>query len=326
MQAHNDNFTSTLHKFVKELNKINTNKDIQNVLHVYNKLNMKRVMKRFLSVMKPYKTHIAEETETMFSNNILILPKINIKFYWENANETQQKRFWVYLKMLYILSELCLDESNSIMGDELTKQLPENKPEFNPYVGVGPTDETNNSSSYGVNNMFSGVEEQGNIETGIGPMAEMLGVDLDKLTDELKNMGDGDVDEATNNIMGMLGTGVDPKTSSAISEMLVNISSELKTTDISKNNLFENIAGIAKSVASKMKPKVESGELNISDLLTSTQNIASQYVGETGDNNFNPVEMINSMMNSSNMATVNENNTENNNEGNNEGKNETSST
>jgi len=293
MKEHQTKFVQTLKKFITELNSISSTIDTKNVLAVYEKLNMKRVMKRYLDIMELYQTNIMEEDENMFEDDIMILPKVNIKYFWSKADDLQRKRFWVYLKMLFILSEICIKGENSDMGDEI--QNKQKSDEFNPYVGVGCD---TSKDEYNVNQMYSGVEKQSPQEdTSISSMASMLGVDLDKLSEELKDMGDSDIDEATNNIMGMLGSNVDDRTSGAITEMLNNISSELKTADMSKNNLFDSIAGIAKSVAGKMKPKVESGELDIKNLWTSTQNITSTYMGDQGvDGDMNPMNAINNVM------------------------------
>ena len=130
----------------------------------------------------------------------------------------------------------------------------------------------------------------------------MSGINLNQLTDQLKNMKQEDIDEATDTIRNMLGTNDNGAAGELISDMLTNIRDELQNEDISSGNPLNNIVKLAENVANKMKPKMDNSDVNVEDLFKSTKNLTDNCVDENGNNIFgnglNPFAMMNTMMNS----------------------------
>lgn len=239
-------------------------------------------------------------------------------------NERQHNKIFVYLKMMYILSEICVNgdgsssdsksrtESKSESVDRETisvtsesntedtaKQNEEKPLEFNPFEGVG-----GDAKEYGVKGMFDAVGEYKTEKPGLSSMANLIGADkllnLEELTDQLKNMDKKDIDEATQNIQKLMGSNMDQKTSHAIRDMLGSISSELKTRNLKEGNLFDNLTSIANTVAEGMRPKIDRGELDVKDLWASTQNLADRCKEEVGGaglpGGLNPMDFFSGMV------------------------------
>lgn len=324
MANYKNKFSETLEKFIKEMDKICPSKDIDKIKKYYKKLDMKKIMKKYLENMEVHKDKIAAGDVTMFEEDVIVLPGINIKDVWNQMNDKQHNKMFVYLKMLYILSEICVSEDSATSGSNDTETIstiadsseltiePVEEPtlesnqelnrksnedenedlvetkslEFNPFEGVGGNAGGNAGGGYDVKGMFDSVGEYKIEKPGLGSMANLIGADkllnLDELTDQLKNMDKKDIDEATLNIQNLMGSNMDDKTSKAIGDMLGSISSELKTRNLKEGNLFDNLTSIANTVAEGMRPKIDRGELDVKDLWSSTQNLANKCKEEVG--------------------------------------------
>jgi flagellar hook-basal body complex protein FliE len=320
-------FVQNLHKFVSDLNRYVPNKGSQDFLKVFNKLDMGKVILRYLSTMRDYEDKLQAKDESIFTLNLDVFPGIELDELWQQLSSGQKKKVWTYLQILYIQSELILDYENTQQssdkqetlgnmisnvteyqnevsknaendetsvksnddtdvtdvvdantGDELTTL------QFDPFVGVG-----NANEEYSTNDMFAGIENlpDEKMTPGLSSLANLVGIDkmipnLDELKNQLKNMDKKDIDDATNNIKSLLGDNVNDQTSDLISDMLTNITDELKKEDMEQGDPLQNIFKIAETVATRMKPKVENSNVDMQELLNSTQNIASNCKDSEG--------------------------------------------
>ena len=324
MDKYNENFKTTLKKFVVEIDELIDSDNIKKILKVYKKLKFDKVQQKYMKNVGPYIKQINDKDESMFSNKVILLPGINLKNVWKKINNSSKERFWVYLKMLYILSEICVkDQSDkltttktftntntypSVVTSESTftsdtkdmttvhSNTPEETPdevkelEFNPYVGINANLKNKN---YNVSDIISGAPEfevpdaKPSLESLMKTMGSDKLKELDKLTDQLKNMKKSDIDNATKNIKSMMGADTNEATSKTLDTLLTNIASSLNKTDMKKGNLFETLSTVAESVANDMKPKIDSGEINVNDLWKTTNSIFKQCSG--GNSMMNPM-------------------------------------
>lgn len=318
MEEYNTRFKETLHKFVKEVHKVAKSKNTEKILSVFHKLKMDKTQEKILTNIGPYSDQIKNRDEKMFDNKIILIPGINLNTVWKKMSDSQKTKCWLYLKILYILSEICTTNV-STMGDKIlqtdtnvasetttdntetessNKNVEETDTEnndsslkFNPYEGIG-----NNNEKYNVQDMFSGVEKLGNVEKpSLDSLVKTFGVDkfaeLEKLQDQLKNMNDGDIESATQNIQSLMGDNVDKNT---LNTLLTNVANELKNTDMSKGNIFENLSNIAENVTKNMRTKIDNNEIDIKSLYKSTNDLASKCTG--GNPNMNPMSLIKTMI------------------------------
>ena len=309
MEEYKEKFLTTFEKFIKEVYKVYKTKDTEKVLKAFNKFDVMKLSSKYFSNMEKYSEQILEMNDSMFSKSVILLPGIDLSKVWPLLNSEKKKRFFVYVKMLYILSEV-LSKENSLLSlqqssenntevatiDQTDSSNNQSSSTFDPYEGVGE------NTGYDVETMYNNVDKfkQSN-GPDIGNIAELVGLDkmldLDDLTNQLKNMDGDAIDEATKNIQGMMGGNMDDQTMSAITSMLGSISSELKTVDMKSGNIFDNLSNIANVVADKMKPQIDSGEIDIKNLWKSTKSLASKCKEDSGNGSgVNPMEILSNMV------------------------------
>lgn len=284
-------FVDTLMNLVKDLNRYYPNDPCKNFIDNFDKLDIGKIMVRFLSIMRDYETQLSARDESMFSSDTVLLPSINLSTIWTHLRSGQKNKIWTYLQILYYQSELLLNTDECINQESDKHQVLENIKQdviqFNPYVGVGEE-----SEDYGVNTMTSeklDLEDLKNFKPGLDTMISALGIDkkldLESLRNQLKNMSKEEIHEATATLKNVLGAkAVNPKTANMIETMLSSISEELQNdTGNDNENPLNKIIKIAEVVANKMQPKMQSNNVNIQDLWTSTQNVAQDFKDEKGN-------------------------------------------
>lgn len=304
MTDYNSKFIEVFKQFITFVDNVKTTKDTKRIIENIDKLSIPKVQQKFFTKLKPYYEKIEKQDTSLFKQNLVPFPKIDLKPLWRACNTEQRNKLWLYLKMLYILSEINVaqssitenDTSNSV--DNMTNTTNESSSttiskSFNPYEGVGE------NSSLTVGEVYKSV---GDIEKPdenftLKSLGKIIGKDklkeLDNLTEQLKNMNDDDIDNATKNIKGMLGNDVSEDTTKTLNTLMSSIASELKESNMKEGDIFESLSKIATSVANKMKPKLESGEINPQALLESTQKLSEKC--SNGNPNLNPVNLVKMM-------------------------------
>lgn len=292
MEYHYQNFVTYFQKFIVDLNRYCPSDELNELINIYESLDKKKIMESFYGNVNKYGKEITANNESIFNNNVVIFQGINLKSYWPQLISGQKKKVWIYLNMLLLECNMVI-----VQKDEKDKK----EMAFNPYEGIG-----GDNANYGVNEMFSGLktlDEDKPEKPGFGSIANMVGADkmlnMDKISEQLKNMKPEDIEQATLSIQNLLGSNADPQTSKLIGDMLSTIKGELNDGDISKGNPLDNIMKIAESVATKMKPNIEQEGIDMEGLLASTQNIANKCVDDKGNKLFNgqmdPMQMLRQM-------------------------------
>jgi hypothetical protein len=312
-----NNFIVNLYRFLYDLNRYVPTKELKELLGVYENLPMDKMCLRYYTIMKHHMSDIKSKNERMFKTPIEVLPNgIDLSLLWPKLSSRQKKKIWVYLEMLYTYCEIILVLPETSTQDSSIKQVSRNlssidnkieldnksnEHEFNPYVGVGGSDE-----QYGIREMFSGPKilptEGGGL--GLGSMTGLLGLnnmfDIKELRNQLKNMSSDDIDKATSNLKDLLGSGVSEKTSNLISDMLSNITTELKNTDDDNENPIDSIMKIADKVANNLRPKIKNEGVSMEELLQSTSGLTKNLKDKNGNSLFgggnNPFGMLDQMM------------------------------
>ena len=282
-------FRKYLKVLITDLHQINPNKNIETIIKVFNKLNIKKVSSRFNNLLLKYNKLIDSKNEELFENDLMILPNINLKEYWSLFNDEKKKRLWSVINVLYVLSSILVSQEYN----KDTNNVKDN--EFNPYVGL-----KNNDEKFGITEMFGGPKDLPNEEKKgngvLGNMANManmanlanipnlsniknLGdlknleklIDMKKFSEDIKNINKDEIIEATGNIKKLLGKNADEKTSNLLSDMLDNITNELQGNNLGDGDPISNIMKVAEKVASKMKPRIESENINLENVVNGSE-------------------------------------------------------
>lgn len=338
METQYQNFSTHLRKFIEDLDRyVPGGQGIRNFLQVFNNLDMTKVVKRFHQIMKVNQEQLAAKDETMFSSPIVLFPDVNLSSYWSKLTGGQKAKIWTHLMILFIQSEILTstpesspqsssssqtsqttvstskqgtttDQSDDTTDKKEVKKevkavqvakLPEN---FNPFIGVG-----GDSKDYAVDDLVAGIQSLPDDQpsVGVGAIAKLVGLDkvfnMEELQEQLKNMDEEDIKQATESIKGMLGSNVDEKTSNIMSEMLKNIAEELQKGDLKDGNPFDSLSRIADTVSQKIRPKFEEEGVDMNTLWQSTRNMSGQLKDKQGNPLFsggpNPFDMLNRVMN-----------------------------
>jgi hypothetical protein len=187
---------------------------------------------------------------------------------------------------------------NSIKSNDKDKK----KLTFNPYDGIGAQ-----TNEFSMDTLLSGPKDLPSDESksnnlGLGNLSSMLNLgkmfDMNTLANELKNIDISQIEQATNNIKDLLGDNLDKETSEMISDMVTDITDELKKvpeTDASGNPL-EKLFKIAESVAGKIGPKMKNKNIDIKKLWESAQNLTNKFGDVSNNNGFNPMSLVNNLM------------------------------
>ncbi|ARF09417.1 hypothetical protein Indivirus_1_40 [Indivirus ILV1] len=307
MQQHYENFLTTLYKFVQDLDRYHQTDGTKQALEIYNKLDMAKVIYRIYTLLKD-NTKISTKDESLFEKSFEILPNVDVAVCWVDLASNRKQKVWTYLSILQIESDILVNQPKQL-PEQLPKQEPHQEPQqeplaFDPYVGVGGN---TSAQGYNVEQMYASLANMPDEESGSGPgltsIAKLIGLDkmvnFEDLSEQLKNMKPEDIENATNNIKEMLGNNMDEKTTSMLNSMLSDISLEMKSANLGGGDPFKNIMSVAETVAGKMKPKIQNGELDINKLVNSTQAFASQCKDKDGNQIFaegsNPFAMLNQL-------------------------------
>lgn len=314
MEQHYKNFITTLYNFMNDLNRYSHNDNIHKLIQVYNQLDMAKVIFKVANFTKEFANDINNKNQSIFDKPLFILPEIDLSLQWSKLTTAQKNKSWTYLHILSIESDFLMNfdkqssEVQSVHVSQPTEQITQTETsqepkhlDFNPYVGVGTND-----GNYGVNELYSAtpnLKDDKPTAPGISSVLSMLGVDkminMDELSQQLKNMKKEDIDNATNNIRSLLGNNIDENTSALINDMLTGITTELNNKNVGNGDPLQNIMKIAESVATKIQPRMENQNFDMSKLLNSTQTLADQCKDDSGkplfSGNTNPFAMLNQL-------------------------------
>jgi len=296
MEQNYNNFVITLFKFVYDINRYVPTTEGDKILEVYKELDMKKVIVLVHKLLKCNEEYINTNNSNLFSNDFFILPSLNLSLLWFKMNPNQQKKVWTYMSMLLLQTEIFFTENVSGTNSEI---VPEKKvvPEFNPYIGIG-----NSTQEYGVNEMLSSIpaidEDQPSSGLGLSTIIKMTGlnkiIDIDKFTNELKNMTPEDIDNSVAQMRLVLGP-ENNATGDLISTMLVTISDELKKDEGSEKNLEKILSAVTSNISSS----VAENNITVPQLLNSAKAFAGQCKTADGTPMFggaNPFAFLEKMM------------------------------
>lgn len=274
-----------------------------------------------LSLVEKHDEKIFYIKETKGDKTVIVtvIPGINIGEAYELYNSKMRETLWKYMdnifyatvKLLELANPECLDvQVIKLMGnlskkikigeinEELQNKIPtskliiskssdsksSDKEEFNPFIGVGK-----NNENLSVEDMAKVLELKDETEESgskLGGLGSIFGVDklmnLDKLSEELKNIDKSQIDKATEDIKKLMGGNIDSNTSEMINMMLHDITDELKKDTLKKGNPIDNIVKIAETVAQRIAPKIDPKKINTDTIQNFTKNMAGLGAGLGG--------------------------------------------
>lgn len=189
---------------------------------------------------------------------VTIIPGVELSLVVKEFNEEELNILWGHLYILFISAAKMLSLKNDhkktskvweiipILQERVAKMgltIGKDKKTFNPYIGFN-----DGNSNVDIDNLFNGVEIAQDPSTL--SIMENLGIekllDINKLSDQLKNCSEEDIESATQQIASMLGSD-----DSDVKDVCGTLVSGI-VKDIKENGL-KSMSKTAESVAQKVK-------------------------------------------------------------------------
>jgi hypothetical protein len=249
-----EHFNSFLKQFIENI--IDTFDEYKEIITEYYKDLLEtdtcsddKFVKRFLNKTKDFKTHISEENEEMFKEDIYILKNINFKTLWDSGeiSDTNKKKIWEYLQTLYVLSETIINDTKTI--SELVNQFKNIKDDSSDSI-----ESTEPNIDKDVFKMLKNLSSNNNNIDNLFNETGMIGKLAGELTSEL------DLDN--------LGLGIDLEGNQNMEDIFSNL------INGDKSLKFMNLI---QTVGNKIQTKIQNGELDASDLLSEAQSVMSNF-------------------------------------------------
>src|SRR3972149_2920159 len=162
-------FVQNLYRFFYDLNRYTPNETTSEFLSVFNKLDMGKMMLRFISTMRENESKLKSRDETMFDSSVEIFPGIHLDDLWKKLTDKQKNKIWTHLQILNIQSEILMnfvdkeeenEDLNKVNDLNLKKNIVTENQEveefkdFNPYIGVG-----GNGNDCSIDQLYSGYKD-----------------------------------------------------------------------------------------------------------------------------------------------------------------------
>jgi hypothetical protein len=237
---------------------------------------------------------------------VTIISGIDLRIGYRLLNEEQLEHFWQYLylfsssvynmikhvNIIKFNNQIHVNDTLQYIENELTKTgVIFNNMVFNPFIGIGE-----NKEQYSLNEMFTGKELPKEHKMSIDNVLNMLGVDkmLDehKLDEQLKDIGQEQVDEATEKIASLLGAENNAEIKEVCETLIQDIVVNLRENGIS------NIGETLQKVAQNARGKIDMGKMqktaeSMKNFMTNSQ----EQVKNLKDDNGNPIgeELLNNL-------------------------------
>lgn len=238
-----------------------------------------RIIKKAFNTLKTETQckFIQEKNPELFNtrdnNNkiITILPGIDLRVGYEFLDEGEKKQFWQYFylfsssvfNMIKYTNEKKFEkythvcETMKFIEEEMSKTgVLFNNMVFNPFIGLNVD---NTGKNYSVDELFTGDALPNKQDVSIDSILSMMGVskmfDEDKLNEELKGIGDKQINEATDKIVSLLGAGDNSDVKDVCNNLIQDIVLNFKENGIG------NIGETLKKVAENAKVRIDSNKM-----------------------------------------------------------------
>jgi hypothetical protein len=293
-------FGSEFKLFIEFLDEVETTNGTQKILSNITHINLIKIAKYIYNKTINIKTQLFKHSDEIFINSFTPIPEINLSNYYYKFNDDNKNKFWGIIVKIHIYSSIITESLNPELKnstDEILKPFKNiNKIEI-PSVDLNKVrdeDISVQASNSSLHNLIEKQKEETENNNGeLNGMFDMIGnlLNTSDVGDKLKNIKDEDLNNISSSVNKLFGENVNPEVSNLVNGMVQGIGKELKNTDITKGNVFENIVGMANKMSEKYI-KDEKTLPPMEELARSTQNIMN---GMNMNGSINP-ETITQMM------------------------------
>lgn len=285
-----------IYELVVNLNKYYPNNGCAIIIDLYNKLDISMVLVKFLKIMEKHHALLKnkhdlddEDEQAIFGTDLIILPDVNLKHIWPQLSVAQKNKIWVQLRLIYLTGMHVLATETPTIINKKSTVVAQVEPEpstidrsnfyVDPIKGVGQ-----NVENYDTTALLKSTELLGSagpkefdVETVMSMLKLDKYIDLDKMTDQLKNMSSEDVEAATSSIQSMLVV-KDENTQNFLGNLFSNIKNELNDADFSEGgtNKMKQFMAIAGRIADDLRPQIENKNIDAKSILNNATGLIKQ--------------------------------------------------
>jgi hypothetical protein len=284
-----------------------------------------KIIKKIYKVITQYisKFYPEPSTELFRLKNesgeiITIIPGVDINLIIPLMSESEIDNLWNYMYVMYISSVSIISIVNEHKKGKVYEIMPDMRErvvksgilngggESNPFFGLF----SNNHQEYDINDMFKNVDNIDDPASDImSSLFKMSGIekliDTDSLGDQLKNIKQEDITEATKSITKMLGAEDDEDITEVCNSMVEDVVKNLtNNSDKGIEGMRETIKNMSSKISSNVDNKklskvlgklstfMENGEENLKNLKDENGNMIGESIFESLKG---PLEMLQNM-------------------------------
>ena len=255
-----------------------------------------KIIKKVFYVLKDNVELIKTKNSNLFTirnreNKITtIIPGLNINLIYSYLSDEQQNELWTQIYIMFVSTVTMVYANTSETRhkqhvldavDYCKKELAKSSnPMINVFMGLGNSDkDLNLESLMNKDIMIPGTEANAGLLGSLGVDKLM---NLDNLSNEIKNFTENDVNETIDTLGGLLGNDTDVK--DVCTTMVKTVINDLKTNGI------ENIFDVAKRVSSQLAGKIEPNKMaKTANKMTDLMSKNSDKLKDLKDDNGNPI-------------------------------------
>lgn len=253
LDYHNE-FMKYFSKFLIDLHRYTNNDIIGAYVALLDKMNneKEKVIKQYYNHTNQHRNRIKANDETLFNYPFIVLPHLDLSEVWNQLNDSRKMRVWTYLNTFNSIMDIMDDLEEIVKLNETD--------EINYYQGIMGSEIT----EYSINELFNDVEwenEDGE-RMGLANILKKGSIDVTMLKNALNGLTEDNVKDILSSVESTLNIQLDDRSGAMISNLLNSVTEEINNLDNTQIS-FKNIPSIAESIATKLQPKLESGEIDV---------------------------------------------------------------
>lgn len=267
MTKYNNDFYFNLKQCLTEMYEFTNVDSIKKLLDIYDKLDLSKIMNKYLETMDNYDRELKSKNEIMFEKPIAFFPGIDMNVIWSLLNSEQKEIIWNYLQLLYSAGKVILQTTPLYDNDAILENL------------LSEFDFTKNKSAVSKNNEITNHNSINNeVHNIINKISKLEDLDLSqKKKKSKKNKTNDDID---NDFDPYAGVG-NPSSNFGINDILNNMNCQKEEENNGllgmMTNMMANNTNSDEMLSSVMKM------LNIDDALKNMENVSDDKIEEGSD-------------------------------------------
>lgn len=267
-------FSEEFRSFIEFLDNIESTNGTQKILEKFTHINLIKIAEYIYKKTIEIKIQLFKHDEDIFIVPFTIIPEINISSYFYKFTDENKNILWEKILKIHIYSKIITEDLKPELKkseEEILKPFKDiNKKEI-PQIDKNKVNDEDVKHNLSLKNLIKSKQNEKD-DNELDGMFDIIGNLLgdSDVKNKMQNIKDDDLTKISESVMQLFPNNTNPEMTNLINGMVKGIGNELKQTDITKGNIFENMI----SVANKMSEKYVKDEKSLppmEELAKSTQ-------------------------------------------------------